>query len=121
MRIFKTKSFAKWAKKENITDHSLKNAITEIANGLVDADLGSGLIKKRVARQGQGKRGSHRTLIAFKESTRAIYVFGFSKNDRDNIDKEEEQLYKKIAQSYLNLSSEALNNLLKDKTLLEVQ
>lgn len=121
MRIFKTKSFSKWAKKEDVTDQSLKDAVQEIAFGLLDADLGGGLVKKRVARSGQGKRGGYRTLIAFKETSRAVYVFGFSKNDHSNITKEEEKIYKQLAKSYLMLSNEMLNTLLGSKTLLEVK
>lgn len=65
-RIFKTKNFQRWMKRERIPDRVLCNAIDEIKQGLVDVDLGGGLIKKRVARQGAGKRGGYRTLIAFR-------------------------------------------------------
>src|SRR3989338_9686665 len=106
MRIFKTHIFMKWAKKENVTDKAIKKAVTEMQNGLIYAELGDGLCKQRIARQGQGKRGGHRTLIAFKKDDRSIFVFGFSKNECDNIDAEEEKYFKKVAQYYLNLSSE---------------
>ena len=59
----------RWSKKEHITDGILKNVIDEISNGLIDADLGGGLVKKRVSRKGEGKRGGHRVLLAFKTKT----------------------------------------------------
>ena len=67
----------RWAKKEHITDNILKNGIDEIDKGLIDVDLGSGLVKKRVSRKGEGKRGGHRVLLAFKEKDRSIFIFGF--------------------------------------------
>lgn len=59
-KIYKTRNFVKWAKKERVTETVLKKAIHEISKGLIDADLGGGIIKKRIARMGQGKRGGHR-------------------------------------------------------------
>ena len=85
MRIFKTKALARFTKGEAISDESLVAAIETAKRGLIDADLGGGLIQQRVARPGQGKRGGFRMLIAFRPD-RAIFLFGFAKNERDNID-----------------------------------
>jgi hypothetical protein len=79
VRIFKTKALARFTKRE-----SLVAAIEAVRSGLIDADLGGGLVKQRVARPGQGKRGGFRMLIGFR-SDRAIFLFGFAKNERDNI------------------------------------
>jgi hypothetical protein len=85
VRIFKTKALARFTKNEAVSDESLVAAIETAKRGLIDADLGGGLIKQRVARPGQGKRGGFRMLIEFR-SDRAIFLFGFAKNERDNID-----------------------------------
>ncbi len=87
MRIFVTKWFDRWARKEGIADHSLRAAIHEIERGLVDVRLGGGLYKKRIATQTKGKRGGYRTLIAFRAGKRAFFVYGFAKRERDDIDK----------------------------------
>ena len=120
MRIFKTPGFAKWAKKENVTDKVIKKTVSEMQKGLVYAELGDGLYKQKIARPGQGKRGGHRTLIAFKKDDRSVFVFGFSKNDRENIDPNEEKIYRVLAQFYLNLSNERLNKMIGEKELIEV-
>ena len=86
LQIFKTKNFSKWAKKERIVDRHLKKVASELIQGLSYNELGSGLFKKRIACPGQGKRGSYRTLLAFKKNDRLIFMFGFSKSDRENID-----------------------------------
>ena len=120
MKVFKTKTFSRWAKKEKVTDELLRKAVEEMLMGLVDADLGGGLMKKRVARVGQGKRGGHRMLVAFKCSDRSIFIFGFSKNDREDIDDEEKHLYKQLAYYYLTMDEHSLAALLKQKKLFEV-
>ncbi len=77
--------------------------------GLVDADLGGGLFKKRVARAGQGKSGGFRTLVATNQGGRFFFVFGFSKNERGNIDSEEEQALKRLASQLLSSTSQMLD------------
>ena len=104
MKIFKTKHFARWAKKEKIMDKLLHTAAVEVCEGLIDADLGGGLIKKRVAKKGEGKRGGHRVLLAVKDKDRSIFIFGFTKNDRENLKDDEKEFYKKLSQIYLGLS-----------------
>jgi hypothetical protein len=89
MRIFKTKGLARFARRQGITDRSLNEAIERASDGLVDADLGGGVIKQRVARTGEGRRGGYRTLIAYRSGTAAVFMFGFAKNERDNIDSRE--------------------------------
>ena len=86
MRIFKTKPFARFVRRERIVDHSLWEAVERAGKGLIDADLGGGVIKQRVARQGQGRSGGYRTLIAYRSGDIAVFLFGFSKSERENID-----------------------------------
>ncbi len=85
MRVFMTRAFERFAKKERLEDRALCEAIVRAGRGTVDADLGGGIVKQRVARQGQGRSGGYRTLIAFRSQTRAVFLFGFAKKDLDNI------------------------------------
>ncbi len=85
MRIFKTRYFAKWMSKSELTDQALIQAVTEMQQGLIDADLGSGLVKKRIGIAGRGKRGGVRTLITTNKDDRWFFVYGFEKNAVDNI------------------------------------
>lgn len=97
MAVYKTKWFDRWAQKEGLAASSLCAAVYEMGNGLVDADLGGGLVKKRVARPGQGKSGGWRTLVAPNRADRWIFVYGFAKNERSNIGKVEHEALKKLS------------------------
>lgn len=120
MKIYKHRLFAKWAKKERISDGILKQAITEMEDGLFEANLGSGLYKKRVARSGQGKSGSYRTLIAFKQDDKAIFVFGFAKNERPNIGDKEKESLKKLSLYYLAGTFKEMSDAIGIGELIEV-
>jgi hypothetical protein len=120
MEIYKTKVFDRWAKKQDLNDKSFCDAIKEMENGLYEADLGGGLFKKRVARQGQGKRSGFRTLVATNKGDRWIFVYGFSKNERSNIDNDEEVALKKIANQLLSLTQIELEKLQSSKELLRI-
>ena len=89
MRVFKIRWFARFARGERIDDKSLSEAIARASRGLVDADLGGGLIKQRVARQGRGRSGGYRMIIAFRMRKRAVFLYGFAKNERGNIGPDE--------------------------------
>ncbi|AOG10234.1 type II toxin-antitoxin system RelE/ParE family toxin [Agrobacterium sp. RAC06] len=108
MRIFKNAWFDKFARKAHITDGLLMDAIRRAELGLIDADLGGGLIKQRLARPGRGKSGGYRTLVLFRSGERAVFVFGFSKNDRANISAEDEVALKKAAKLILGLPDDAM-------------
>ena len=101
VRILKTKLFAKFARRERIADSSLSEAVERAGQGLVDADLGGGLIKQRIARKGQGRSGGYRMLIAYRFGDFAVFMFGFAKNERDNIDPEELEVLQTIAGQWL--------------------
>ena len=120
MIIYKTRWFNRWAHKQGFDDISLCAAVYEIIVGLYNADLGSGLFKKRIARPGQGKRGGFRTLIATNKGERWIFVFGFPKNERSNIDKDEEEALKKLASELLSLTPEDLEKETLKNKLIEV-
>jgi len=89
-------------------------------HGLYDADLGGGLLKKRIARPGQGKSGGFRTIVVTNKGNRWVFVFGFAKNDRSNIDKDELEALKKLADELLALTPEALEQAKQAGKLREV-
>lgn len=101
MQIFKTKWMARFARSEGIVDKSFREAIRRAELGIVDADLGGGLIKQRVARQGQGRSGGYRMLIAYQVKDRAVFLYGFAKNERDNIEADELVTAREIAANWL--------------------
>ena len=104
MAIYTTRWFDRWAKKNGVDASMLCTAVQEMAAGLIDADLGGGLVKKRMARPGQGKSGGFRTLVATNKGDRWIFVYGFPKSARSNIDRDEEEALKKIAAHLLGLT-----------------
>lgn len=120
MRVFKTKTFARWAAKQDCDDASLRLAIEEIEKGLVDADLGGNVYKKRVRRPGAGKRGSYRTLIAYRIEDRAFFVFGFAKNVRGNVNDKELAALKVLAAELLGYDGEQLTIAINAGELIEV-
>jgi hypothetical protein len=101
VRTFKTRAFNRFAVKVGISDAALCRSVQEAERGLISAELGSGVINQRIARPGQGKSGGFRTLIVFKARTRAVFVHGFAKNARGNIDKDELAALKKLADELL--------------------
>jgi hypothetical protein len=108
MRIFKTKAFAKFQRQEIIADEKLVDAVRKAEIGLVDADLGGGLIKQRIAREGKGKSGGYRTLVAYRKGERSIFLFGFAKSERANIDRVELEALKRLGQGFLELTDDQL-------------
>ncbi|MBA2653048.1 MAG: type II toxin-antitoxin system RelE/ParE family toxin [Tatlockia sp.] len=121
MKIIKTKLFAKWANKNEISNKSLMNAAQEIANNIYEANYGNGVIKKRVANKGRGKSGSARTIVAFKKGHHCFFVFGFEKNTKSNISLNEEKALKIIAKTLFTYSDNELVILIKDGSLIEVR
>jgi hypothetical protein len=120
MRIFKTRLFAKWVNKEKLSDQILWQTIEEMERGLVDADLGGGVYKKRLALPGRGKRVGARTIIAYKMKEKAFFIFGYAKNERATISMEEKKMAKTLANELFSYSAEQLNNLVAEGKLIEV-
>ena len=119
-RILKTRTFNRWLRKTLLTDTALLKAIDEMEQGLVDADLGGNIYKKRVALPGRGKRGSTRTLIATNRESRWIFMFGFEKNDRENITQAELAYLQKAAQVFIGYSDAELLLAIAREDFLEV-
>lgn len=121
MQTFKTKWLARFARHEGITDKSLGEAIERAERGLVDADLGGGLIKQRVARPGQGRSGGYRTIVAYRAQGRAVFLYGFAKNERDNIDPDQLLSLREIAAAWLAADAAKIQQALDNGALQEVQ
>lgn len=117
MRIFKIKWFARFSRSESIDDQSLIDAVDRAARGLVDADLGGGLIKQRIARSGQGRSSGYRTIIAYRNKDRAIFLYGFAKNERANISPDDVRDLRIVGQAWLNASIERLEAAVMDGAL----
>ncbi len=109
MRVFKNSWFRKFATKEHISDAALCEAVSRAEIGLVDADLGGGLLKQRIARPGAGRSGGYRTILIFRSEARAVFVFGFAKSDRANLTAQEEAVYKAAAKLVLAFSEHHLD------------
>ncbi|WP_292272583.1 type II toxin-antitoxin system RelE/ParE family toxin [Marinobacter sp.] len=108
-RIFKTRTFTRAMRKSGLTDEALVTAVEEITKGLVEADLGGHLLKKRVAAQGRGKQGGIRTLVATRLENRWFFLFGFHKNERSNITSAELRALQEVAKDLLALTDEQLH------------
>ena len=120
VRIFRNKPFTRFARKVRITDAELCEAVSNVERGLIDADLGGGVIKQRIARKGAGKSGGFRALILLRAGERAFFVHGFAKSDRDNIRNDELAALRKLAGELLNYEEAALANALAAGVLMEV-
>jgi hypothetical protein len=108
MRTFKSKPFARWARKEGLNDAGLLDAVDEMEEGNVDVNLGGRVYKKRVALTGRGKRGSVRTLIAYQDGEKVFFMFGFAKKERSNIGRNELKALKLMANDLLGKSDAKL-------------
>lgn len=101
-------------------DAALCAAVEEMSSGLIDADLGGGVVKKRVAIPGRGKRGGARTLLATNKASRWFFMFGFEKNERDNVDARELEALQTLAKNYLALTASQLNEAVTTKVFEEI-
>jgi hypothetical protein len=120
MRLFKTKGFTRFARRERISDASLREAIRRAEYGLVDAQLGGGVIKQRVARPGQGRSGGYRVLIAYRARTLSVFLYGFAKSERDNVDDNELATLRDIARAWFQADAKALARAVADGLMEEV-
>ncbi len=108
MRVFATKEFARFARKERVGDEALCIAIARAERGLVDAGLGGGLIKQRVPRRGQGRSGGFRVIIAYRHSVRAVFLHGFAKSAKDDLSEDELKALKMAASVVLAMDDDAI-------------
>lgn len=120
MRVFKTKEFARFSRREKIRDLGLCEAVERAERGLIDADIGGGVIKQRVARPGEGRSGGYRTIIAYRSQTRSIFMYGFPKSGKANLSDDEVVVYRRLAKAFLGLDEADLLRLTKSGELIEV-
>ena len=120
MRVYKVKVFARFQRRERIAETALAKAIESAELGLVDAELGGGLIKQRIARPGRGKSGGYRTVIAYRRGDLAIFLLGFAKNERANISAEELEELKMQTQVFFGLTHDQIEAAIAEAELTEV-
>ena len=119
-RVFKTRYFSRWFRKIGLSDVALCHVVKEMGQGLIDANLGRGVVKKRLALPGRGKRGGARTLVATNKDDRWFFLFGFEKNERANITTEELEGLREITRQLLGMTSEQLDEAVRDGYLQEI-
>jgi hypothetical protein len=108
IRVFRTRTFTRWMGKARLTDEDLSQAVVEMAQGLIDADLGGHVVKKRVALAGRGKRGGARTMVATNLADRWFFLYGFGKNERATINRDELKFFQEVAKDFLEFSHQQL-------------
>jgi hypothetical protein len=118
--IYKTKGFARYARRERLNDAALCEAVERANRGIVDADLGQGVIKQRVARPGQGRSGGFRVILFYRLGNRVVFVEGFSKNEKSNITADELNQLRKLAITFLSYSPTAVTKLVQIGEWIEV-
>jgi len=120
VRVFKTRVFVRMMRKLDLTDAALCGAVQEMIQGLVDADLGGGVLKKRVALPGRGKRGSTRTLLASNRGNRWFFLFGYEKNVRASVTTAERDALQLLAVDLLGMPTAALDRAVVQGELQEI-
>jgi hypothetical protein len=121
MQVFKTKWFTRYARQERIDDQSLCDAVARAECGLVDADLGGGIIKQRIGRTGQGCSGGYRLLMAYRSRSVAVFLYGFAKNERNNIDADDLKTLQEIGAAWIEAKNESLAHAVEKGILKEVR
>jgi hypothetical protein len=108
MAIYVTKGFARFARKAKLTGAALIRAAGDVKAGRYDADLGSGVFKQRIAREGGGKSSGFRTIILFKAGSHSFFVHGFAKNEKPNVTAKELKALKRLAGVFFGFSDEQI-------------
>ncbi len=121
MQGYKTKGFARFSRRQRIDDDALCEAISRAEQGLIDADLGGGVIKQRVPRPGEGRSGGFRTILFYRTKTRAVFVDGFAKSNQDNIDDDDLERFRKLAAEFMSYDAKQVGNLIEAGAWIEVE
>ena len=98
----------------------MQAAVARADRSLIDADLGGGVIKQRIARPGKGKSGGYRTIIIFRQGEKAFFIYGYAKSKRSNIEQDEVEVFRKAARELLALSDTQIMQLIENGALTEV-
>ena len=119
-RVFKTRTFSRWSRRAGLPDRTPCATVAEIATGLVDANLGGNVYKKRIPMPGRGKSGGARVLVATRLAERWFFLFGFAKNERDTIDERELTALQMTAGALLDMDLRSLKKALQAGELTEI-
>ncbi|QWD72685.1 type II toxin-antitoxin system RelE/ParE family toxin [Polynucleobacter sp. UB-Raua-W9] len=120
-RVLKTKTFTKWMNKNDLQDNYLLRAVREMEDGLIDADLGNHVYKKRIALTGGGKRSGARVMVASRLLRRWFFIFGYAKNEKSNISNDELLYLQEAAKRLLNLADREIDIAISDGELKELK
>ncbi len=120
LKIYKTKPFERFCCRNGIEDTVLIDAVSRAERGLVDADLGGGVIKQRLPRKGQGKSGGYRIILIIKREDKCFIVHGYPKSEKSNLGTKEEKAFKEMASHLLGLSSHHIRKLVQNRDIIEV-
>ena len=120
MKVYKNAWFGRFSRKENISAEALWEAVERAENGQIDADLGGGVIKQRIARPGESKSKGYRSIILFRKGKLSFFVYGFSKSELSNIGADDEAQFKKSAKHVLSLTEAQLVELVTNGQFEEV-
>lgn len=121
MRKLSTKWFKKWSKKANLSNQNMLEAIKNLETGLSTADLGNHLYKVRIKRAHSGKSSGFRSIILYMAKDRAIFMYGFEKNEKANINKAELQYFKKLGKDLIVLTFDQLKQFIEQKILFDLE
>lgn len=119
-RVYRTRTFTRWMRKSGLSDNALLEAVAEMADGLIDADLGGNLVKKRIPLPGRGKSGGTRTIVATKFKAHWFFIYGFNKNERTNIDQSELKFLREVGQELLALGDQQISRALSANEITEI-
>lgn len=108
-------------KKTKISDLKLAATIAEMEAGLKGVELGKNIYKKRIVLQACGKRSGGRTVIIYKKQEKAFFIYGFSKNEKENISTIETEAFKKYSAILLNMDESQLNDAILGNAIMEVK
>jgi hypothetical protein len=101
LAVYKSEPFARFSRKAGIPDADRWKAAQLANEGVIDADLGGGVIKQRIARTGERKSGGSRSIILFKKNGRAVFVHGFEKKDKATIGQSDLIAFRALAMDVL--------------------
>ena len=121
MLKLKTKWFNKWSKKNSIKDDTLIKTITSMSDNLGTVNLGGGLHKVRIPRDLEGKSGGYRSNVVLKQNELAIFVYGFAKNEKDNLSKDELNYFKKLAKDLLKIEIKKYKSLIQSGEFIRIE
>lgn len=90
-------------------------------SGMIDADLGGGVIKLRIARKGEGKSGGSRAIVLFRSNVRAVYAYGFEKKDLENTTSRDLEAFRELARVVLAYDNAELARQTAAGSLIEIK